>query len=207
MARPSQTKIKILNLKFFMFIPVVLGSVREQRRSLAPAKLLVEKIIEAGHESELVDFKEMPLPFYDLPTVPVALKGKYPNENAQKWSNIANRADAFVLIVSEYNHGYSAVLKNALDWLYMEFNRKPFGLVGVSDGKYGAMRGMEQLRQVIENFGAVAMREVVPFGPVQDAFSDDGKLIDESYLKKIDGLLKVLVEFAEALKPIRPQLK
>ena len=190
-----------------MFIPVVLGSVREQRRSLAPAKLLVEKIIAAGHESQLVDFKEMPLPFYNLDTVPVALKGKYPNENAQKWSSIANRADAFVLIVSEYNHGYSAVLKNALDWLYMEFNRKPFGMVGVSDGKYGAIRGMEQLRQVIENFGAVALREVVPFGPVQDAFDTDGKLIDESYLKKIDGLLKVLVEFAEAMKPIRPQLK
>jgi NAD(P)H-dependent FMN reductase len=89
----------------------------------------------------------------------------------------------------------------------MEFNRKPFGMVGVSDGKYGAMRGMEQLRQVIENFGAVAMREVVPFGPVQDAFDAEGKLVDESYLKKIDGLLKVLVEFAEALKNIRPVLK
>jgi NAD(P)H-dependent FMN reductase len=190
-----------------MFIPVILGSVREQRRSLAPAKLMVEKIIVAGHESELVDFKEIPLPFYNLDTVPVALKGVYPNENAQKWSNIARKADAFVLVVSEYNHGYSAVLKNALDWLYMEFNRKPFGMVGVSDGKYGGMRGMEQLRQVIENFGAVAMREVVPFGPVQDAFNSEGKLIDESYLKKIDGLLKALVEFADAMKKIRPELK
>ena len=190
-----------------MFIPVVLGSVREQRRSLAPAKLLVEKIKALGHESELVDFKEMPLPFYDLPTVPVGLKGIYPNENAQKWSNIAKRADAFVLVVSEYNHGYSAVLKNALDWLYMEFNRKPFGMVGVSDGKYGAMRGMEQLRQVIENFGAMAIREVVAFGPAQDAFDAEGKLTDESYLKKVDGMLKVLVEFAEALKPIRQELK
>ena len=190
-----------------MFIPVILGSVRDTRRSLAPAKLLVEKIIAAGHTSELVDFKEMPLPFYDLATVPVALKGVYPNENAQKWSNIAVRADAFVLIVSEYNHGYSAVLKNALDWLYMEFNRKPFGMVGVSDGKYGGMRAMEQLRQVIENFGAMAIREVVAFGPVQDAFDDKGILIDESYVKKIDGLLKSLGEFAQALKPIRPTLK
>ena len=190
-----------------MFIPVVLGSVREARRAFAPAKLLVEKIIAAGHESELVDFKEMPLPFYNLNTVPVALKGVYPNENAQKWSNIARRADAFVLIVSEYNHGYSAVLKNALDWLYMEFNKKPFGMVGVSDGKYGGMRAMEQLRQVIENFGAFAIREVVAFGPVQNAFSEEGKLTDESYLKKIDGLLTNLAFFADAMKKVRPELK
>lgn len=188
-------------------IPVILGSVRESRRSIHPAHLLVEKIKAMGHESQLVDFKEMPLPFFDLPTVPVALKGVYPNENAQKWSNIARAADAFILIVSEYNHGYTPVLKNALDWLYMEFNKKPFGFVGVSDGKFGGMRAMEQLRPIIENFGAFAIREVVAFGPVQDAFDDKGKLTDESYLKKIDGLLNGLVVFAEAMKPVRPTLK
>lgn len=190
-----------------MFIPVVLGSVREGRRSLWPAKLLVEKLQAAGHESQLVDFKDLPLPFFNSPVVPVGLKGTYPHKNVQEWSSIALRADAFVLIVSEYNHGYSAVLKNALDWLYMEFSKKPFGMVGVSDGKYGGMRAMEQLRQVIENFGAFAIREVVAFGPVQDAFDGQGKLIDESYLKKIDGLINNLVLFAEALKPIRPELK
>lgn len=190
-----------------MFIPVVLGSVREGRRSLLPAQLMVQRIKVMGHESVLVDFQKMPLPFFDSPVVPVAMKGVYPNKNAQEWSGIALKADAFVLIVSEYNHGYSAVLKNALDWLYMEFNRKPFGMVGVSDGKYGAMRAMEQLRQVIENFGAFALREVVPFGPVQDAFDQNGKLTDESYNKKIEGLLTNLVEVAEAMKPIRPKLK
>lgn len=187
-------------------IPVVLGSVRDERRSLDPAKVMVERLKAAGHESLLVDFKELPLPFFDSAIVPVGLKGVYPNENAQKWSNIALKADAFVLIVSEYNHGYSAVLKNALDWLYMEFTKKPFGMVGVSDGKYGGMRAMEQLRQVIENFGAFAIREVVAFGPVQDAFKD-GVLIDEAYNKKIDILVKNLAEFAGAMKPIRPQLE
>ncbi|MBL8029692.1 MAG: NAD(P)H-dependent oxidoreductase [Candidatus Doudnabacteria bacterium] len=189
-----------------MYIPVILGSVREGRRSIDPAKLMVERIKAMGHESVLVDFKEMPLPFFDSAVVPVAMKGVYPNENAQKWSGIALKADAFVLVVSEYNHGYSAVLKNALDWLYMEFSKKPFGMVGVSDGKFGAMRAMEQLRSVIENFGAFAIREVVPFGPVQDAFDQSGKLIDESYNKKIEGLLTNLVEFAGAMKPIRPNL-
>lgn len=187
-------------------IPVVLGSVRDERRSLDPAKVMVERLKAAGHESLLVDFKELPLPFFDSAIVPVGLKGVYPNENAQKWSNIALKADAFVLIVSEYNHGYSAVLKNALDWLYMEFTKKPFGMVGVSDGKYGGMRAMEQLRQVIENFGAFAIREVVAFGPVQDAFKD-GVLIDEAYNKKIDILVKNLAEFAGVMKPIRPQLE
>ncbi len=184
-------------------IPVVLGSVRKERRSLYPAKYLENKIKALGHMSQVVDFVEMPLPFFDSPMVPVGLKGIYPYENVQKWSEIAKNADAFVLIVSEYNHGYTGVLKNALDWLYNEFTQKPFGLCGVSDGKFGGLRAMEQIRPVIENFGAVAIRETVPFGPVQNAFDETGNLTDESYEKKADGLLKNLVWWAEALSKAR----
>lgn len=185
-------------------IPVILGSVREGRKSEAPAKYIVEKIKTAGHQTRLVDFKELSLPFYDAPTVPVVyFKSQYPNAEAQKWSEIAKAADAFIIVSPEYNHGYTAVLKNALDWGYLEFEKKPFGLVGVSNGAVGGARMIESLRLVIENFGAVSMRETIMVGPVQNYFDNNGTLIDESLNKKIDGLLASLTWWAEALRKAR----
>jgi len=187
-------------------ICVVLGSTRQGRKSEAPAKFIVEKIKALGHESELVDFKETPLPFFDSELLPVQLKGKYPHPNIQKWSGIAYKADAFVIVTPEYNHGYSAVLKNALDWLYLEFDHKPVGLVGVSSGVLGGTRAIEQLRPVIENFSMYSLRESVMFGNVQKVFGDDGKLLDDSYNKKVDGLLSSLVQSAEIMKAF-PRVK
>lgn len=182
-------------------IPVILGSVREGRRSLAPARHIMEKIKAMGFETQLVDFKELPLPFYDAPTVPVVYyKTGYPNPNAQKWSEIARAADGFVIVTPEYNHGYPAVLKNALDWLYLEFERKPFGLVGVSDGRVAGARVIEQLRTVIENFGAMAVRETVMLGPIDKYFDLEGKLLDDSLDKRVEGMVHSLVWWLEKLK-------
>ena len=187
-------------------IPVILGSVREGRRSIHPAKWMVEKLKAAGVETRLVDFKELPLPFFDSALMPLSLKGKYPHENVQKWSSIALAADAFVLIVSENNHSYTAVLKNAIDWLYREYDKKPFGLVGVSDGTFAGARAIEHLRPVIENFGAVGIRETLMFGKVQTIFNEQGNLLDESYNKRVENFIQVLTSTAEVLKPLRPKL-
>lgn len=172
-----------------------------------PAKFMLEKLKAAGAETQLVDFKEMPLPFFDSALMPVAMKGVYPNENAQKWSGIALAADAFVIVTPEYNHGYPAVIKNALDWLYREFEKKPFGLVGVSDGSFGGARCIEQLRPIIENFSAFAIRETVNFVKVPSMFDEKGNLTDETYSKKADSFLKSLFAVSEAMKPLRPVLK
>ncbi len=181
-------------------IPVVLGTIREGRKSIKPARYVLQKLIEKNIESVLVDFKELPLPFFDSPLPPSVLKEKYPYPNVQKWSAIAKAADAFVIVSPEYNHGYPAVLKNALDWLYPEFDHKPVGLVGVSDGAVGGARIIEHLRPIMENFSMFAIRETVMFARAQDAFDENGALLDASYDKKIDGLIKSLVFSAEAMK-------
>lgn len=181
-------------------IPVILGSVREGRKSFYPAKFVAEKIKALGYETQVVDFKELPLPFFDNALMPVQMKGKYPNENIQKWSEIAYKADAYVIVTPEYNHGYPAVLKNALDWLYLEFDHKPVGLVGVSNGLVAGARAIEQLRPIMENFSMYAIRETVMFAKAQDVFGAYGKLLDESYNKKVDGLLSSLVQSAEIMK-------
>jgi NAD(P)H-dependent FMN reductase len=181
-------------------IPVILGSVRNSRQSIFPAKLMVQKLSEAGIQTQLVDFKELPLPFFDNEKMPVQLYPIYPYENVNKWSKIAREADGFVIVVPEYNHGYSGVLKNALDWLFKEFDRKPVGLVGVSSGSYAGARAVEQIRPIIENFTMFALRETVMFGKVQEVFDDAGNLKDAKYLESIDGMIKPLVFMAEAIK-------
>ena len=186
-------------------IPIILGSVRKGRKSFAAAKYILEKVKAAGHQTQLVDFRELPLPFYDGDTVPVVYyKTKYPNENAQKWSDIARAADAFIIVSPEYNHGYPAVLKNALDWGYLEFEKKPFGLVGVSDGTTSGARMIENLRPIIQNFNAMSIRETIMIGPIQNYFDDSGKLLKPEVLDpKIEGLLKSLTWWGEALKKAR----
>ena len=186
-------------------IPVILGSVRQGRKSEAPAKLIVEKIQALGYASQLVDFVALPLPFVDCPKEPSEYHKQYPNENVQKWSNIADAADVLVIVAPEYNHGYSAVLKNALDWLYPEFDHKVVGLVGVSSGLVGGARVIEQLRPIMENFSMFAIRETVMFAKISTLFDTQGKLLDESYNKKIDGFLSSLCYSAEAMKAVRSE--
>ena len=188
-------------VKFMLNIPVILGSVREGRKSEAPAKYILEKVKAAGHQTQLVDFKELPLPFYDGSTVPVVYyKKQYPHPNAQKWSEIARAADGFVIVSPEYNHGYTAVIKNALDWGYLEFEKKPFGIVGVSNGTTSGARMIENLRPIIQNFNAMSIRETVMIGPVERYFDNDGKLINPELDKKIEGLISGLTWWGEALK-------
>lgn len=184
-------------------IPVVLGSVRTNRRSLWPAKLLSQKLTEAGHASVLVDFKELSLPFVDSDPNPSSLNKQYPYANVQQWSKVVDAADGLVLVAPEYNHGYSAVLKNALDWLYPEFNNKPVGLVGVSDGLNGGLRALEQLRPLMANFGMYDIQQTVLFRKVQDMFDEQGVLLDASVTSHIEKFITALAKTAEAMKPLR----
>ena len=183
-----------------MNIPVILGSVREGRLSEKPAKLMVEKLKQAGAESQLVDFKELPLPFLDSLEEPSDLNKVYPYPNVQKWSAIADAADAFIFVIPEYNHSYPGVLKNALDWLYPEFDHKPVGLVGVSNGQVGGARALTHIRPIIECFSMFAVRETIMFVRTQNVFGSQGELLDNSYEKKIAGLIKSLIFSAEAMK-------
>ena len=86
------------------------------------------------------------MPFFDAPTSPARMNMQYPNEVVQKWSAKINEADAFIIVSPEYNHGYSSVLKNAMDWLFPEWTRKPVGFVGY--GSASGARAIEQLRGV-----------------------------------------------------------
>lgn len=184
-------------------IPVVCGSVRNNRNSIKPAKYFFNRLTEMGYDSQVVDFISLPLPFVNVDPNPSKLNKQYPDANVQQWSVIADHADAFIFIAPEYNHGISAVLKNALDWLYPEFNDKPAALIGVSNGAGSGIRAVEQLRVIMANFAIYDIRQGVNFANTQDVFDAEGKLLDESYLKRIDGLLSALTKTAEVMRQLR----
>jgi NAD(P)H-dependent FMN reductase len=128
-------------------IEVIIGSTRENRFSEKPAKWIYEFAQgREGLEMELVDLRDYPLAFFDEPLSPMRLNGKYANEMSMRWAAKVAEADGYIIVSPEYNHGYSAVLKNAIDCIYPEWNRKAVGFVGY--GNAGGARAVEQLRQV-----------------------------------------------------------
>lgn len=184
-------------------IPVVLGTIRRERRSLVAARYVVGQVKAAGYQTELVDFVDLPLPLMDLPVEPSSLGGRYPDKNVQRWSEIAVAADGFIIVTPEYNHGYPAPLKNAFDWLYQEFSRKACGFVGVSDGPVGGARVVEQLRLLAGNYGMYDVRETVLFAKVQNCFDENGRLVEPRYAKLVSGLVASVGAASEALRTLR----
>lgn len=124
-------------------IGIVIGTTRQHRFGDKPANWLLD-IAKKREDAafEIVDLRDYPLPFFDEPRGPAMLPPT--NEVAQRWGKKLAELDAFVFITAEYNHGISAVLKNALDYAYKEYNRKPAAFVGY--GNAGGARAVEQLR-------------------------------------------------------------
>jgi NAD(P)H-dependent FMN reductase len=128
-------------------ISVIVGSTREGRFSEKPARWILQHLKRRdGIEARLLDLREYPMPFFDQP-VPPATPGRPPYEHAvvRKWTAEIARADGFVFVTPEYSYGPAAVLKNALDWVYPEWNRKAAAFV--SYGSVSGARSVQQLRE------------------------------------------------------------
>ncbi len=124
-------------------IAVVIGSTRENRFGDKPADWIAAIAKERGDlEVEVVDLRDYPLPFFD--EVGSSLYVPSQNEVAQRWQKKVASFDGFIFTAAEYNRGPTAVLKNALDYAYTEWNRKPASFVGY--GGVGGARAVEQLR-------------------------------------------------------------
>jgi NAD(P)H-dependent FMN reductase len=126
---------------------VIVGSTRQGRFSEKPAQWILQRLeSRGGIETRLLDLREFPLPFFDQP-VPPAMPGRppYENEMVKKWTAEIARSDGFIFVTPEYNFGPPAVLKNALDWVYSEWNRKAVAFV--SYGSALGARSVQQLRE------------------------------------------------------------
>lgn len=142
-------------------IGIVVSSTRIGRFADRPATWLMELAKRRPDASfELVDLREYPLPFFDEPKSPFREPSK--NEVALRWSRKVAELDGFIFVTGEYNHSIPAVLKNALDYLYVEFNRKPAAFVGY--GNAGGARGIEQLRLMLIELQVAPVRHAVHLG-------------------------------------------
>ena len=126
-------------------IKVIAGSTREGRFSDKAAAWIVEEIKkQEGVVVEALDLRDYGMPFFNEPMSPSFKQEPYKNEAVARFTKKIEEGDAFVIITPEYNHGTSGVLKNALDWVYQEWNNKPVAFV--SYGSVGGARAVEQLR-------------------------------------------------------------
>lgn len=188
-------------------IKTIIGSTRQNRFSEKPARWIYDQsTARDGVAAELLDLRDYPLPFFDEPTSPARFQGKYPNPIAAAWAKKVDEADGYIIVSPEYNHGYPAVLKNALDWLFHEWNNKPVAFV--SYGGVGGARGVQQLRQVAIELEMAPIRHAVHI-PVEvyRAVMNESGPVDPNLFKPLQPaagrMLDQLIWWANALKTAR----
>src|SRR5258708_33307048 len=139
-------------------LAIVVGSTRPVRRAETVARWVLDIARKRRDaEFELVDIQDYRLPLLDEPLPPS--RGQYVQPHTKAWSAAIDPFDGYVLVTPEYNHGPSAALKNAIDFLYREWNNKAVGFVGY--GGNGGARAVEILRQVVSNLELADVRAQV----------------------------------------------
>jgi NAD(P)H-dependent FMN reductase len=113
---------------------VVIGSARQGRSADGVAKLVSSELTAMNVEPVMADLKEINLPFFDDSNTPSSENYIPSSQNAQKWTQMVADADGIIFLTPEYNHGTSAIIKNAIDWVYAPFENKPVSLIGYGWG-------------------------------------------------------------------------
>src|SRR6266436_3440644 len=186
-------------------IAVIISTTRATRFGERPAKWIYDLAsARADMNVELIDLREYPMPFFDEPASNAWVPSK--NEVAQRWQKKVAEFDGYIFVPAEYNRGVPAVLKNALDYAYTEWNRKPAAFVGY--GSVGAARAIEQLRLIAIELQMAPIRTGVHIqGADFMAVWKGGKdIADLSYLpQNVTDMLGQLAWWANALKVAREQ--
>lgn len=174
-------------------------------RSGAQGRIVADWIYEyvkgnSDFEVELLDLAEINLPFMDEPNHPKLKQYKF--EHTKKWSKTIEDADAFIIVLAEYNYGFPAPIKNAIDYLHDEWKYKPVGFVsygGVSAG----LRAVQMLKQVLTTLSMMPLTEQVNL-PFFSKNIQDGKFIpNDSAIRSADVMLEELKKWTESMRQIR----
>lgn len=184
-------------------IYVIIGSTRQERFGERAAKWVFSQLKKRKEvDSELIDLRDWPLPFFDEPQSPMSSGGKYVLPLALKWANKIDKADGFVIITPEYNHGYPAVLKNALDYVYRQWFKKPVAFFSYGASAGGA-RAVEQLKQVVLELQMIPVPTSVNITYFWNYLDSSGNLKTDKFLKNTNEMLDELIEWAKNLKSKR----
>jgi NAD(P)H-dependent FMN reductase len=185
-------------------LQIVIASTRPGRVGLPVARWFEGRARAHGaFDVEVVDLLELGLPFVDEPNHPRLRQ--YTQQHTKDWSAKVDAADAFAFVMPEYNYGFNAPLKNAIDFLHHEWRYKPVGFVsygGVSAGT----RAVQMIKQVVTTLNMFALNEAVSIPFVAQFIDDEGEVdANETMEKAADALLDGLARMSEALAVMRAQ--
>lgn len=184
-------------------VKVIAGSTREGRFSDKAAVWIAGEIKKQdGVSVEVLDLRDYEMPFFNESVSPSFKQEPYKNEAVARFTKKIEEGDAFVVVTPEYNHGTSAVLKNALDWVYQEWNNKPISFM--SYGGVGGARAVEQLRLNAIELQMAPIRNSVNIPGEQYFSMMFGKMKSEELLAsqsgKAEEMITQLMWWARALK-------
>jgi len=181
-------------------IGIIIGSTRPGRNAEAVARWVYDLASKRNDaEYELVDIKDFNLPLLDEP-IPASM-GQYMNAHTKAWAKKIEALDAFVFVNGEYNHSLPAALKNALDYLYAEWNNKAAGFV--SYGSAGGARAVEQLRLIMGELQVADVRTQVLLSLFTDFENFSVFKPAAMHENNLNTMLDQLISWGTALKAIR----
>ncbi len=181
-------------------IGVIIGSTRPGRNAEKVAAWVMERASRRSDaQFELVDIKDYNLPLLDEPVPPS--QGKYSKAHTKAWAQKIASLDAFVFVAPEYNHGVPASLKNAIDFLYAEWNNKAAGFV--SFGSAAGARSVEHLRGIMGEVQVADVRQQVLFSLYADFENFSVLKPNPSHDAALVTMLDQLVAWGTAMKGLR----
>lgn len=182
-------------------IAILVGSTRPGRNGEAVARWVYDRAVQRDDATfEVVDIAKQDLPFLDEPA-PAALDSGYRREHTRRWSETIASFDGYVFVTPEYNHSLCGALKNAIDFLYVEWNNKAAGFVGY--GLHGGVRAVEHLRLVMAELHIADVRDQVALSLFTDF--EDMKVFQPAahHEPMLDRMLDDVVAWSDALAPLR----
>jgi NAD(P)H-dependent FMN reductase len=190
-------------------IAIIAGSTRPGRRTESVAHWVLDQARESapfgsGATYELLDLADFDLPLLDEPLPAIA--GVYRHDHTRRWAETVDGYDGFVFVVPEYNHSFSAALKNAVDYLFAEWAHKAAGIVTI--GIHGGVRAAEHLRQVLAEVKVADVRSPVAVSVKHDFelrdFAETGVFSPgDEHAQALAVMLEEVVDLADALAPLR----
>jgi NAD(P)H-dependent FMN reductase len=181
---------------------IIIASTRPGRVGLPVGQWFEERARAHGaFEVQVVDLAEVRLPFLDEPNHPRLRE--YTKQHTRDWSATIDSADAFAFVMPEYNYGFTAPLKNAIDFLHHEWRHKPVGLVSYG-GVAAGTRAAQMLKLVLTTLKMWPLPEAVSIPFVQQFIDEEGRLqANEAMEKAADAMLDELLRLETALRPLR----
>ena len=181
-------------------VGIILGSTRPNRNGEQVAKWVYELAKKRNDaEFELIDIKDYNLPLLDEPIPPS--QGKYSQPHTKRWAAKIDTFDAYIFVTPEYNHSTSGALKNAIDFLYREWNNKVAGFV--SYGSAGGVRAVEHLRLVMAEIQIADVRAQVSLSLMTDFENFSTFKPAASHERTANRLFDQVIAWGEAMRSVR----